>query len=91
MKKLLLLALIVLSQKVSSQEPIVPQSAVEKVIAFKGQQVTGISLSTKGRIFANFPRWRKNVEHSVVEIGKNNEAVPYPNARWNSWKVGEKY
>jgi len=45
MKKLLLLALIVLSQNVTSQEPIGPQSAVEKVTAFKGQQVTGISLS----------------------------------------------
>ncbi|TQI70513.1 major royal jelly protein [Gramella sp. Hel_I_59] len=90
MKKLLLLLLIVLSQKVTSQEPIVSQSEVEKVTAFKGQQVTGISLSQAGRIFANFPRWRKNVEHSVVEMGNNKKAAPYPNAKWNSWKVGEK-
>ena len=90
MKKILLLALIVLSQNVTGQEPIVPQSAVEKVADYKGQQVTGISLSDTGRIFANFPRWRKNVEYSVVEIGENREAAPYPNAQWNSWKVGGK-
>lgn len=59
------------------------------VASFKGQQVTGVSVSTTGRIFANFPRWHETVKHSVVEVQENGTAVPYPNAAWNSWKVGD--
>lgn len=90
MKKLILLAFIILFQNVSSQAPLVAQSAIEKVTAFKRQQVTGISLSESGRIFANFPRWRENVKHAVVEIGKDSNAVAYPDKKWNSWKPGMK-
>lgn len=57
------------------------------VAQFKGQQVTGVSVSSSGRIFANFPRWRPHVKHAVVEVAENGTAIPYPNAQWNSWNT----
>ncbi|WKB81904.1 L-dopachrome tautomerase-related protein [Cellulophaga lytica] len=59
-----------------------------KVASFKGQQVTGVTVSNKGRIFVNFPRWRKGVNSSVLEVVNNNN-LPFPNKEWNSWEVGD--
>jgi sugar lactone lactonase YvrE len=61
---------------------------VLSVAEFEGQQVTGVTVSTTGRIFVNFPRWRKGVENSVVEITKDNQKLAYPNEEWNSWEIG---
>ncbi|GAA4239487.1 L-dopachrome tautomerase-related protein [Postechiella marina] len=61
---------------------------VTQITAFKGQQVTGISVSNSGRIFVNFPRWRKGVNNAVVEI-KNDTISPFPNKAWNSWEIGD--
>lgn len=55
----------------------------ETVAVFKGQQVTGVTVSSKGRIFANFPRWRKTVENSVVEFSNDGAFFPFPNKKWN--------
>lgn len=63
---------------------------IENVANFKGQQVTGVTVSDRGRIFANFPRWREGVENSVVEILKNGESITFPNQKWNNWEIGEK-
>jgi len=72
-----------------SQEPIVTQDSIKKVVSFKGQQVTGISVSENGRIFANFPRWRENVKFSVVEVNSNGKVEAFPNEEWNSWSIGD--
>lgn len=64
------------------------ENEVEQVITFKGQQVTGVTVTAEGRIFANFPRWRERVENSVVEINDEKRSSPYPNEKWNSWKLG---
>ncbi|OIQ22310.1 L-dopachrome tautomerase-related protein [Lacinutrix sp. MedPE-SW] len=61
---------------------------VTQITAFKGQQVTGISVSNDGRIFVNFPRWRKGVNNAVVEV-KNDTVLPFPNKAWNSWEIGD--
>lgn len=61
---------------------------VQEVAKFTGQQLTGVSVSTTGRIFINFPRWRKGVENSVVAIGQEGQKTPYPNKEWNSWEIG---
>jgi sugar lactone lactonase YvrE len=61
---------------------------VQEVAAFEGQQVTGVTVNTTGRIFVNFPRWRKGVENSVVEITPDNQKIAYPNKEWNSWEIG---
>lgn len=62
---------------------------ITQVAQFKGQQVTGVTISNAGRIFVNFPRWREGVTHSVVEINANHQKKSYPNLAWNSWKIGQ--
>ncbi len=61
----------------------------EKVTEFKGQQVTGVTVNSEGRVFANFPRWRETVEYSVVEVQKDGSSQAYPNLIWNSWTPGQ--
>ncbi|TRX57612.1 hypothetical protein FNH22_15865 [Fulvivirga sp. M361] len=61
---------------------------VIQVAEFKGQQVTGVTVTDQGRIFVNFPRWRKGVDNSVVEITSDNHKS-YPDATWNSWEVDQ--
>ena len=63
--------------------------AITKVASFKGQQVTGVNATDKGRLFVNFPRWRKGVNNSVVEIIPNSDPQSYPNDSWNSWEIDE--
>ncbi len=65
------------------------KAQIENVTSFKGQQVTGVSVSKEGRIFANFPRWRENVKNSVVEVLEAGKSIPFPNQKWNTWKIGD--
>ena len=66
-------------------------SRVVTVAEFKGQQVTGVTVTAEGRIFANFPRWRKGVQYSVVEINpETGEAAPFPFDDMNDWEIGQK-
>lgn len=62
---------------------------ITEVASFTGQQVTGVTVSNEGRIFANFPRWRKGVKNSVVEVLENNESAAFPNEQWNTWEDGK--
>jgi hypothetical protein len=64
-------------------------NAITEVASFKGQQVTGVTATDKGRLFVNFPRWRKGVNNSVVEIIPNSDPESYPDESWNSWEIGE--
>ena len=68
-------------------KPMEQEAQVQQVAEIQGQQLTGVAIYKK-RLFVNFPRWRENVTHSVSEIVSNNEFVPYPNQRWNSWQLG---
>jgi sugar lactone lactonase YvrE len=68
---------------------VIPAKAI-RVADFKGQQVTGVTVTDSGRIFVNFPRWRKGVTNSVIEVVNDKEITGYPNTKWNSWEVGEK-
>lgn len=59
---------------------------VEEVISFKGLQVTGVTVSNEGRIFASFPRWRAFNPVSVVEIdAENGTYSAYPDSSLNAW------
>ena len=80
---ILLLAIMVFVQSCKNKQEVIP------VAGFRGQQVTGVSVSETGRIFANFPRWRDHVENSVVEVNSNGNASPYPDQAWNRWKPGQ--
>lgn len=66
----------------SQNEKIIP------VASFKGVQVTGLTASEEGRIFANFPRWRHGVPFSVVEIMEDGTSRSYPDKLTNDWEIG---
>lgn len=56
-----------------------------EIAEFKGAQVTGVTVSKDGRMFANFPRWRDNVPFSVVEVMPDGTHKPFPDENWNKW------
>lgn len=56
-----------------------------KVATFKGVQITGVTISNTGRLFANFPRWHEDLPFSVVEVKSNGDYAPYPDKSWNTW------
>lgn len=66
--------------------PTETQPELEKVAEFKGVQVTGVTVTDDGRIFANFPRWRESIPYSVVEVMPDGSHRPYPNESWNAWR-----
>ncbi|MCC2955608.1 major royal jelly family protein [Massilia sp. IC2-477] len=49
-------------------------------------QVTGVTVSERGRIFVNFPRWTEDSPVSVAELMKDGSLRPYPNEQWNAWR-----
>ena len=49
-------------------------------------QVTGVTVSERGRIFVNFPRWTEDSPVSVAEVMKDGSLRPYPDERWNAWR-----
>ncbi len=57
---------------------------LESVATFYGAMPTGVTVSQKGRIFVNFPRWGDDVPFTVAEIVKG-KAVPYPDVAVNDW------
>ncbi|WP_043622926.1 L-dopachrome tautomerase-related protein [Nonomuraea candida] len=60
-----------------------PFGELELVHAFTaGPMPTGVTVSRRGRIFVNFPKWGDDVTATVVEL-RDGEAVPYPDERWN--------
>lgn len=64
------------------------EGKIEDVASFKGAQVTGVTVTDKGRIFVNFPRWREPIPCSVAEVGKDGGYTPYPDERANRWEKG---
>lgn len=59
-----------------------PQGKIEQVFAFHDAMPTGVSISEKGRIFVNFPRWGDKVPFTVGEL-RNGKVVPYPDIALN--------
>ena len=70
--------------------PPIPVSAtrnhgqLETVAQFFGPMPTGVTVSQKGRIFVNFPRWGDDVPFTVAEI-VNGEAVAFPSEAINNF------
>jgi sugar lactone lactonase YvrE len=54
-----------------------PLGELEAVAYFNGAMPTGVTVSHKGRIFVNFPKWGDNVSFTVGEI-RNGETIAYP-------------
>lgn len=64
------------------------EAKIEDVASFKGAQVTGVTVSDKGRIFVNFPRWQEQIPCSVAEVRKDGSYTPYPDEKTNRWEKG---
>jgi sugar lactone lactonase YvrE len=59
--------------------------ALETVAYFNRAMPTGVTVSHKGRIFINFPKWGDEVPFTVGEI-RDGETVAYPNETMNESK-----
>src|ERR671916_1566280 len=78
----------------SNEHTIIPASAAERlpseeqmgmlepVAYFNGAMPTGVTVSQKGRIFVNFPKWGDEVPFTVAEV-KDGKAVAYPDEAMN--------
>ncbi|WP_277978923.1 SMP-30/gluconolactonase/LRE family protein [Sphingomonas phyllosphaerae] len=62
---------------------------LEQVASFE-HQVTGVTVSTDGRIFVNFPRWTEDAPISVAEVTRDGRIRPYPDGEWNAWRNARK-
>lgn len=69
----------VAAQDLPADEPL---GALEPVAYFNGAMPTGVTVSQKGRIFINFPKWGDDVSFTVAEI-PDGKAVPYPDEAMN--------
>jgi len=65
-------------------------SAIQE-IASSEDQWTGITISEKGRMFVNFPRWSSDINMSVAEIKEDGKTIPFPNEKWNSWNSNKEH
>ncbi|WP_263056852.1 major royal jelly family protein [Pantoea agglomerans] len=59
-----------------------PSGKAEVVATFWHAMPTGITVSEKGRIFVNFPRWGDDVPFTVGEL-RQGKVVPYPDVAIN--------
>jgi sugar lactone lactonase YvrE len=59
-----------------------PIGVLEPVAHFHGAMPTGVTVSGKGRIFVNFPKWGDDVPFTVAEV-RDGTAVPYPDEAIN--------
>ncbi|MDQ4066442.1 MAG: major royal jelly family protein, partial [Thermoproteota archaeon] len=55
---------------------------LEPVAYFNGAMPTGVTVSQKGRIFVNFPKWGDEVPFTAAEV-KDGKAVAYPDEAMN--------
>ena len=59
------------------------QVELEEVASFPSQQVTGVTVSAKGRVFVNFPFWSDDHTISVAEV-VDGKPKPFPDEAWNA-------
>jgi sugar lactone lactonase YvrE len=62
---------------------------LQKVFSDNTYQLTGIAVSSKGRVFVNYPLWSATYKYAVVEVLPDGTTKPYPDAAMNSWKNGD--
>ena len=67
------------AERLPSEEPM---GMLEPVAYFNGAMPTGVTVSQKGRIFVNFPKWGDEVPFTVTEV-KDGKAVAYPDEAMN--------
>jgi sugar lactone lactonase YvrE len=62
------------AEELAADEPL---GALEPVAYFNDAMPTGVTVSHKGRIFVNFPRWGDDVPFTVSEI-RDGQPIAYP-------------
>lgn len=66
-----------------------------KKVAVSNAVWNGVTTSSDGRVFVNFPRIEGDNGMRIGEVLKNGKVIPYPNEKWNDWKaeadVNEKF
>jgi sugar lactone lactonase YvrE len=67
------------AEQLPSEEPL---GLLEPVAYFNGAMPTGVTVSQKGRIFVNFPKWGDKVPFTVAEV-RDGKAVAYPDEAMN--------
>lgn len=60
-----------------------PAGELELVATFPDAMPTGVTVSSRGRIFVNFPRWGDPVPYTVGEVKPDGSVVPYPSIDLN--------
>jgi sugar lactone lactonase YvrE len=70
---------IIPDERLPSEEPL---GVLEPVAYFNGAMPTGVTVSQKGRIFVNFPKWGDEVSFTVAEV-RDGKAVAYPDDAMN--------
>ena len=60
-------------------------SALEEVFADDDFQITGVTMSGRGRLFVNYPRWSDLYLNAVAEVLPGGKTRPFPDERWNGW------
>jgi hypothetical protein len=64
--------------------PLSSQGTLEPFAYFHDAMPTGVTVSQKGRIFVNFPKWGDEVRFTVAEIGPGEgKAEAYPDEAIN--------
>jgi sugar lactone lactonase YvrE len=67
------------AERLPSEEPL---GMLEPVVYFNGAMPTGVTVSQKGRIFVNFPKWGDEVPFTVAEV-RDGKVVAYPDEAMN--------
>jgi sugar lactone lactonase YvrE len=70
---------IIPTEQLPSDEPL---GVLELVAYFNGAMPTGVTVSHKGRIFVNFPRWGDEVSFTVAEV-RDGKTIAYPDEAMN--------
>ena len=76
---------IIPTEHLPSEQPV---GMLEPVAYFHGAMPTGVTVSQKGRIFVNFPKWGDEVSFTVAEI-RDGEAVAYPDEAMNQTNIND--
>jgi sugar lactone lactonase YvrE len=76
--------LVFLAMLLTAARPALSQSLTE-IYKNADFQLTGVTVSKRNRIFANFPRWSDRYQNAVVEIMPDGSAKPFPDEYWNRW------
>jgi sugar lactone lactonase YvrE len=58
---------------------------LEEAVSFGPYQPVGVAISKQGRLFVSFPHWTETYQYGLVEITKEGQRKPFPDASWNKW------